>query len=254
MKHILWLFAGSILFAAFITIMGADVGRLVEFSYTHEQVYGKYVSEDLGEDKLYGIVFVSRSDDYLLIRTSDGNTLVNASSITGIEKLRSIYIMGHKYLQYENSIHSDQPVDHDEPLSNAIIELLSLQECGLLEKAADAVGKKGLNGRNTPAALPFFVFALRITQLAEDSHYNNITATQRYRRNSYMHCRSTCPPCPNDECIGLCGKECSCWKWLCGDCCWHEGCYGHDLCCKKSWLQHHCLLPIKFSCDRPFKC
>lgn len=245
-----WLLAGSIFSTVLITIMGAGVGRLVEFSHTNEQVYGKYESED----KLYGIVFVSRSDDYLLIRTSGGKTLVNASSITGTQKPRSIYIMGHEYLQHENAIHSDQPVDHDEPLSNAMLKLLSLQECDLLEKAADAVGKKGLNGRNTPAALPFFVFALRITQLVEDSHYNNITITQRYKRKSYMHCRCTCPPCPNDKCIGLCGKGCSCWKWLCGDCCWHRGCYGHDLCCKKSWLHHRCLLPIKFRCNRPFKC
>ena len=245
MKHILWLFAESILSAAFITIMGADVGRLVEFSYTHEQVYGKYESED----KLYGIVFVSTSDDYLLIRTSGGKTLVNASSITGTEKPRSIYIMGHEYLQYENSIHSDQPVDHDEPLSNGMLKLLSLQESDLLEEAADAVGKKGLNGRNTPAALPFFVLALRITQLAKDSNYDNITITQRYKRS----CRGP-PTRLNDECIGLCGKGCRCWRWLCGDCCWHRGCYDHDLCCKKSWLQHHCLLPIKFHCDQPFNC
>ena len=135
-----------------------------------------------------------------------------------------------------------------------MLKLLSLQECDLLEKAADAVGKKGLNGRNTPAALPFFVFALRITQLAEDSHYSNITITQRYKRKSYMHCRCTCPPCQNDKCIGLCGKGCRCWKWLCNDCCWHRGCYDHDLCCKKSWLHHRCLFPIKFRCNRPYKC
>ena len=89
-----WLLAGLIFSTAFITIMGAGVGRLVEFSHTNEQVYGKYESED----KLYGIVFVSRSDDYLLIETSGGKTLVNASSITGTEKPRSIYIMGHEYL------------------------------------------------------------------------------------------------------------------------------------------------------------
>ena len=29
----------------------------------------------------------------------------------------------------------------------------------------------------------------------------------------------------------LCSKEC--WKWFCGDCCWHRGCYEHHLRCKK---------------------
>lgn len=239
--------------AASITVNGADSGRLVEFSYVHEQMYGKYASDD----KTHGILFVSRSDDYLLIRTFSGKTLVDTSPITEIDrqKLRSIYIMGLEYLQYENSAHTDRPVDHNKPLSDAIHELLGMQEIGLLEKAAEAVGKKGLNGKNTPAALPFFFFALRITQLAEDSHYSNITTTQRYKRaSSYMHCANTCPPCPNDDCIGLCGKGCSCWEWLCNDCCWHQGCYGHDLCCKKSWLQANCLLPIKFRCDQHYEC
>ena len=252
MKHTLLL-----LTALSKIVINAAGGQLVEFSYTQEQVYGKYASED----NTRGIVFVSRSDDYLLIRTFNGETLVETSPMTEIDgqKPRSIYIMGYEYLQHENPTHSDQPVGHDKPLSDAIHDLLSRKELGLLEKASEAVGKEGLNGQNTPATLPFFLFALRITQLAEHSHYSNITTTTpiRHKRESYMHCAGTCPPCQNDKCIGMCGKGCSCWSWVCGNCCWHLGCYDHDLCCKSSWLQTRCLLPkvaYKFRCDQHYKC
>lgn len=34
---------------------------------------------------------------------------------------------------------------------------------------------------------------------------------------------------PNDdECDGMCGAGCSCWKWVCGDCCAYAGCQVHD--------------------------
>ena len=162
--------------------------------------------------------------------------------------------MSHEYLQHENSAHSDRPVDHDKPLSDAIHDLLDTKEVGLLEKAAEAVGKKGLNGKNTPAALPFFLFALRIAQIDEDSHYSNTTINLRHKRQSYMHCADTCPPCPNDKCIGMCGKGCTCWRHICNDCCWHRGCYDHDLCCKSSRLKTRCLLPVKFRCNQHYRC
>lgn len=34
-------------------------------------------------------------------------------------------------------------------------------------------------------------------------------------------------------CYGLCGPWCTCWSQLCGDCCWHPGCYQHDKYCDK---------------------
>ena len=34
------------------------------------------------------------------------------------------------------------------------------------------------------------------------------------------------------ECLGMCGQSCkSCWKWVCGDCCTHRGCWRHDRFC-----------------------
>lgn len=41
--------------------------------------------------------------------------------------------------------------------------------------------------------------------------------------NAHLHTR---------DCLGLCGKKCSCWSWVCGNCCYNRGCYEHDMCCK----------------------
>ena len=65
-----------------------------------------------------------------------------------------------------------------------------------------------------------------------------------------------CPiedPCPpyetrENECIGMCGRQCTCWSWVCGDCCWWPGCYQHDRACRESFFSFSCLLPFGFDC------
>ena len=60
-----------------------------------------------------------------------------------------------------------------------------------------------------------------------------------------------CPPGGNcdHECIGMCGRLCWCWPWLCGDCCYWYGCYQHDRSCGESFLSFPCLLPFNFACN-----
>ena len=225
-------------------------GNLLEFSCAQRQMYGKYASKD----GVHGIIFFSGPDDYLLVRSFSGVNIVETSPITEIDgkELRSIYIMGYEYIQHSGPAHSDRPVDHDTPLSHALQGLLDMREITLLEEAAEAVGKRGVNGKNTPAAMPFFIFALRITQLhTKGPYFGNTTLTHRDKRQS---CFNTCPPCPNDECYGQCGYGCTCWDFLCGDCCYHLGCYDHDTCCRQGFYQARCLVPFDFSCNQPFSC
>ncbi|XP_065829796.1 uncharacterized protein [Oscarella lobularis] len=47
----------------------------------------------------------------------------------------------------------------------------------------------------------------------------------------------------NDNCTGMCGEKCNCWKWVCGNCCNHTGCYQHDVCKGRSFD-----IPVGFSC------
>ena len=59
-----------------------------------------------------------------------------------------------------------------------------------------------------------------------------------------------CEKPTENNCRGLCGKGCTCWRWVCGDCCWYRGCYEHDLCCKKRPYSSFCLVPVGFRCSR----
>ena len=225
-------------------------GKLQEFSCSQQQMYGKYASRD----GVHGITFFSGPEDYLLVRTFSGRKIVETGPFSGKNRkeFRDVDIMGYKYIQNRSSAHSDRPVDHDTPLSDAVQRIMGMKEIRLLEKAAEAVGQRGINGRDTPAALPFFMFALRLTQLHIKGAYSNTTMTQRHQKR--QSCFDTCPPCPDDECYGQCGYGCTCWEWTCGDCCYHLGCFDHDTCCREDFFQIRCLLPFGFRCDSNYSC
>lgn len=230
-------------------------GKLLELSCSPQQMSGKYTSHD----GIHGITFSSRADGHLLIRSLSGETIVETSqfSVTNGRELRLVTIMGHEYHQHTNSAHSDQPVDHDTSLRDALQKLLDRNEIILLKEAAEAVGQRGINGKTTPAAMPFFMFALRATQLHTEGPHN-VTSSLRNKRQSYAYldtsnpCLTTCPPCPDEACYGLCGYGCWCWSFLCGDCCYHIGCYYHDTCCRSNFYQTRCLLPYDFSCEQVY--
>lgn len=73
---------------------------------------------------------------------------------------------------------------------------------------------------------------------------------------------TTCPlgECPfrrsGNNCFGMCGLQCNCWRFLCGDCCVHRGCREHDACCARGGFlaSLRCAIPIGFNCNRRFRC
>ena len=225
-------------------------GKLLELNYSQRVVHGKYQSGD----GISGITFFSREDDYLLVNTFDGKTLIDTGPFIDVDgwKVRSVYVLGLEYLQYTNPAHYDEPVDHDHSFSDAVEKLVKIKEVAYLQEAAEAVGQRGLTGRNTPAVLPFFMFALRITQLHQSPSVGNTTIAPRRERR--VSCFTTCPPCPDDECYGMCGYGCACWSIVCGDCCWYRGCYDHDTCCRRGLLRLRCLIPVGFRCNSSYSC
>ena len=137
----------------------------------------------------------------------------------------------------------------------------------LLEPAAKALAEDlGVTGYEEPRSTLFFASAMRLTELYSRQNFVGVAfrpsgdvpqflklfATAQGR---YPNCDlTTCPPCQEDECLGLCGRLCSCWRFLCGDCCFHQGCLLHDLCCDEyGFFSVQCLFPVGFSCDN-YKC
>ena len=133
----------------------------------------------------------------------------------------------------------------------------------LLEPAARALAEElGVSGREEPAVAPFFAMVMRLTEVYEaskrsstgnvfrrSSDYSRLLATAQGR---YPNCDlTTCPPCQEDECMGMCGRLCTCWIFMCGDCCLNRGCELHDVCCReKGFYSAACLFPVGFSCKR----
>lgn len=113
----------------------------------------------------------------------------------------------------------------------------------LLQEAAFAMGESGIEGRENPAALQLYVTAMRILEWREKKleegsgellEEDNVL--EAYPRQKRSHCRRCttgyCPDRYHDYgCVGMCGPRCWCWRFVCGDCCWQQGCYEHDRCC-----------------------
>lgn len=236
-----------------------------------------FAYEDLSSGR--GLHVVS-SPDSLYISTMEGRCLIAADEASG-ESLRLITVGRTMFIQVKsssgesqdfsvpdaytginnaeltvlrdlvrilNSSSSDQEVSHIR-LWQSLLTILSYPEARLLQSAAVALGRRGVTGLDFPSVLPFYMSALQLSQLQG----GNITAGSLFH-DVTDDCLSQCPPCPYQECLGLCGYGCNCWKWVCGDCCYHLGCYEHDICCRKKFIRTACLLPFNFKCESGYTC
>ncbi len=120
-------------------------------------------------------------------------------------------------------------------------------QASLIIEAALALGDTGLTGVDSQAAMKFYTIALKF-QNARNSvdpvqnmrNYSGKSESPRHKRSYYEECSNndatclsgTCPYTRGDnKCFGLCGYGCYCWSIVCGDCCIHDYCWSHDLCC-----------------------
>ena len=145
---------------------------------------------------------------------------------------------------------------HSKKLQASTEELLTRSEVQLIERAAFALGGKGVTGLKYPSILPFYLATLQLQRLLTNSTSVGYPPSHLYSKHvsKRASCFETCPPCPNDNCLGMCGLACNCWRFLCGDCCYHLGCYDHDLCCRERFVQTACLFPFGFSCESHYQC
>ena len=127
---------------------------------------------------------------------------------------------------------------------NAIDNMLMRPEVQLIATAAFALGDTGLYGYENPAVMAFYATALRFSTVLAERDHDMSKAVERNKRgwfdwlfgsqpqeycsNSDSNCDSGY--CPIGQgCLGLCGPGCTCWWIVCGDCCYNQGCYDHDV-------------------------
>lgn len=238
---------------------------------TTERVDGSYFDPSTE----LGVVFNS-TKDLLSIISLDGTILVEAGGKLN-DDVRIVSIGENKFLQHskhgdlavskshENllestSIHQlvhvlqEVPEEsHTQQLHKSVDNLLTRPEIKLLKDAATSLGALGVTGVTYPSILPFFMTSLRLTSTPNVGPAISYTDHLRLRRSANT-CLNSCPPCKERQCLGLCGPGCTCWKWACGDCCYHKGCLYHDKCCRERPNSTACLLPLDFSCEEEYKC
>ena len=147
-----------------------------------------------------------------------------------------------------------------ESIRTVVDKLLSDPHTHLLSFISHALGEVGIVGYMTNSSLPLHIAALSLHQQKMITSMNFNTTRHAWSTRSQMrftrvhrHKRS-CEEYPDreDDCLGMCGPSCTCWKWVCGDCCFHEGCYEHDVCCGKGSIR--CLMVFKFTCSSFMSC
>ena len=135
-----------------------------------------------------------------------------------------------------------QQADMKNHYQAAISELHYVPEVQLLERVSAALGD---NSTRLEILQLFHGLCLNLLKAAEVKIPDELRAAPGMEdETADQHNREKrCSRPRANNCLGMCGPGCMCWSWYCGNCCWHRGCYEHDLCCKKSRFSSYCLTP-----------
>ncbi len=210
------------------------------------------------------ILQVSKAVDGYRVLNVAGQTFLQQSVSLGTEKIvRDYAIPSNAVLKTDNLDHfvgmlHDVPMHyHSFILQESVTRLTRMVEIKLFVQAAIAMGTDlFITGNQFPSALPMYTTAMQLNKLFANHSLPNSSIHLRPQsvRDDDDDCLNDCPPCEDDLCLGLCGYSCYCWSWVCGDCCYHLGCYGHDICCRETFIQTKCIFPLGFQCESEYSC
>lgn len=102
-------------------------------------------------------------------------------------------------------------------------------EMKLLPTLSRLLGERGINGRDYPASFSLHLLA---SQIAEQETAVAISSLPVDGDEEVLACQDLRSNPGKNDCYGMCGRGCSCWTWVCGDCCYHKGCAYHDTQCR----------------------
>ena len=200
---------------------------------TPERITGSYVDPSTN----VGIDFDSaRAGDvmYLHVASRNGTELVHAETIGDSYVFR---YMGGKltltvakaWVAAVQAEGENGPAAADESAAvwdgdrNVLDDMLALPEMATLPWLSRALGVAGISGGSHPASLALHKTARQSAKALaiEVPPLDSINENSQCGR-----------PSASNECYGMCGLGCSCWSWVCGDCCYHGGCAKHDSWCR----------------------
>jgi hypothetical protein len=204
-------------------------------SATHDRLTGIY---DDGTGTVVRFDSARVQDDlYLDLSTADGRQLVHIAT-TG-DAYEFSYLGGKLTMrttkEYVAQAKAQAQVAPDgvstegfifDGDTNALDELMQLPEVSKLPYLSRALGARGFTGNTFPASLALH----KVARQSADG-----LGIQLPKLEPLASTNGYCEAYPNggDGCYGMCGPGCSCWSWVCGDCCYHWGCAVHDSWCRE---------------------
>lgn len=217
---------------------------------TPERITGSY-----GDGAGRAIVFdVARTADaiYMDVRTGAGHELIHAETVGDAYVFR--YMDRRLTLTVDKAwVAAVEAEGDDGPTMQSgdgvrwdgdravLDEMLTLPEVQLLPWLSRALGAQGFTGNAFPASLPLH----KIARQSADALGVTVPPIETAEAESY------CTRPTANECYGMCGPGCSCWSWVCGDCCYHSGCAKHDSWCRQGqwyWCYNITAVIALFGC------
>jgi hypothetical protein len=121
--------------------------------------------------------------------------------------------------------------------TSALAAFINSPEAPILPWLSRELGLSGITGVDYPASFMLHSFGVTMARAhaitlppLPPSVSTNASAKDYYSDNG-----AYCDGYSNEwgsDCLGMCGPGCSCWQWVCGDCCVHYGCLNHDEACR----------------------
>jgi len=213
---------------SFVFLVTGKVNGPLNFSKkTTDHIIGTYERGGL-------ILHFDSKNSSLELRNGNGDLLLHVDG----EKEWKVSLFGESFID---------PQEYSTALLSREAQAELFSEFDMLYDAALAVGYSGgMTVQEYPGILPLYMAALH----QPTARVTLGTAPSFDTEVAHANCTKTSE---GQLCVGMCGPHCNCWSFVCGDCCFHNGCYCHDLCCV-NYVSWSCLFPFGFSCERGYRC
>ena len=200
---------------------------------TPEHLAGHYAAPDTGLEVDFD---VARTDDALFmhVTTGSGHVLIHAE--THADTYEFEYLDGRLGLSVDKAwVEAVRAAPVDDPVAQSeagvtwtgdldvLDEMMAVPEVAALPWLSRTLGAQGFTGAAFPASLALH----KVARESADGLGIEVPALDVEPDEAGYCARATA-----NDCYGMCGYGCSCWSWVCGDCCYHSGCARHDSWCR----------------------
>jgi len=193
--------------------------------------FGAFLKVSLG-----GRIFLVASAPDIVFRVIDiTSSICNLPNLDGSELL-SLTANLDIFKQLLVGLPITNLLQCEKRLADLMVDLTATVELELIIDLSIELALRGINGYTHLCVQPIHLTALRLLKLRADINLD-VDLIARANARVSIDANVTIPgscdlvnTCGN-KCLGLCGVNCNCFKWVCGGCDGFAGCRSHDCSC-----------------------